>query len=178
MMSLIDKMYFHNVQCYLIIMANVSFPDGQVHSWEYHWHHLNCVRESIRPYHYSVLWVELLEPWIRSPYPEIRLMCKFILGRLSLVSAVIPKDSSCLEFDEQDMAILFSLLNSAVLSPELMVQEFDWEFSAVELIIGCQCVSLNPKNLALLLSPELISLLSKLLIRQEKLKYANYFGHS
>ena len=103
--------------------------------------------------------MELLEPWIRSPYPEIRLQCKFILGRLC---SIIPDNNSCLDLNEEDMAILFSLLKSAIRSPELMVQEFDWEFSALELVIGYQCISMNPKNVALV-SSELVILLFELL---------------
>ena len=117
----------------------------------------------MRPYRYSVMWNELLEPWMKSPYPEIRLQCKFVLGQLYWASAIIPDDSLCLEVDEEDMKLLFSLLNSAVHSPDLMTQQFEWEFSALELIVGSQCISLNPKNLAMMLSSGISSLLLELL---------------
>ena len=121
------------------------------------------MRESIRPYHYSVSWIELLEPWMRSPYPEIRLQCKFVFGHLSSACAGISGNSSCLELDEKDMLLLFSLLSSAVHSPELMIQQFEWEFSALELVIAFQSISLNHKNLARIPCSEMTSLLSELI---------------
>lgn len=114
----------------------------------------------MRPYYYTVLWVELLDPWTRCHYPEIRLQSRCILGRLSSACAsVVPKNSPCLESNEEDMLILMSLLNSAVHSPTLMVLEFDMEFSAKELILCLQSMSLNPKNLTRILSTEISSLL-------------------
>ena len=127
----------------------------------------NCLQDNIRPYHYSVMWVELLEPWMKCSYPEIRLQCKFILGQLSLDCTVIPHDSSSLVLDEEDMTLLFSLLDSAIHSPELIVQQFGWEYSALELIIGIECISSNPKNLARILNFEISSLLSELLQKMD-----------
>ena len=121
----------------------------------------------MRPYCYSVMWVELLEPWMKCFYPEIRLQCKFVLGHMCTTYAFIPDDSSCLELDEQDMMLQVSLLNSAVHSPNMLTQQFDWEFSASELIVGFQCICLNPKNLALMLRSGIVPLLSELLQKSD-----------
>ena len=124
---------------------------------------LNCMHEEVRPYHYSVLWNDLLEPWIICPYPEIRLQCKFILGRLAFPCAIIPSSSPSLQLDEKDMLLLLSLLSSAVHSPDLMTQQFDWEFSAAELVAGFESISLNPKNCTQILQSGITPLLLALL---------------
>jgi len=56
------------------------------------------------------------------------------------------------------MVVLISLLNS---SPELTVEQFDWEFSVSDLIASIHLVSLNLKNK--LFSYEVPSLLSEVL---------------
>lgn len=129
----------------------------------------NCIaQESIRPYHYSVLWVKLLEPWMRSSYPEIRLQCKFIAGHLSSVcAAAVPSNSSCLELDKEDIEMLFSLLASTVNSSNFITQQFDWEFSAIDLVLGYSCISSNLKNFSRIINPELMSLLVVLLQKAE-----------
>lgn len=123
----------------------------------------NCVQEYVRPYCYSVMWIELLEPWMKCSYPEIRLQCKFVLGQMHAAYAIIPVDSSCLELEEKDMIMQFSLLSSAIHSHNVMTQQFEWEFSASELIVGFQCISLNPNNLAMMLRLGVVSLMSECL---------------
>ena len=128
----------------------------------------NCLQEDMRPYYCSVMWVELLEPWMKCSYPEIRLQCKFVLGQMHAAYAIIPDDSSCLELDEKDMKLQFSLLNAAITSHNVMtIQQFEWEFSASELIVGFQCISLNPNNLSMMLHLGIVSLMSECLQKSD-----------
>lgn len=125
----------------------------------------NCMQEDIRPYHYKVQWLDIFKPWTKCPYPEVRLQCLFILGWLLFVDTVsIPgADSSCITLDENDMQLLLKLLDSAVNSPQMVVEKFDFEFSVTELIIGFQCISSNPSNMAMITKSNLPSLISDIM---------------
>ena len=96
----------------------------------------NCARHVPLPlfYYHKVDWMDVLDPWMNSPNPAIRLHSQLVL---SAVSHDL-HSNQLLEFDMLDDAdhvtTILEMVCVAAQSPDLTASEFDYSFSAAELV--------------------------------------------
>ena len=127
----------------------------------------NCARQDLFiVYQSKVTWTSLLQYWIRSPHPAIKLQGVFLLGLLAPYLAQSDRLKLLSKWSREDMKSMMDILTSSALSTTLTAKCDGMLFSADELLINilnlCQ---LSKENYEIVASPEMlqtyISLLQK-----------------
>lgn len=127
----------------------------------------NCAREDLFiVYQSKVRWASLLQYWIKSSHPAIKLQCMFLLGFIS--SYLSQSDSLKLmsSWSQEDMKSVMNLLTSSTLTTTLTAKYNRTLFSADELLVNIlNLIHLSKENYDIVASPEMlqtyISLLQK-----------------
>lgn len=118
----------------------------------------NCAREDLFiVYQGKVTWATLLQHWMKSSQPEIKLQCMFLLGYLAsyLSQSDHSKLLSC--WSQEDMKSVMHLLTSSTMTTALTAKFHGTLFSADELLVNILNLGqLSKENYAVVASPEMI----------------------